>query len=1678
MARSAKVTLGGSGGGSRAPGGKGRKRRRLRRFLIVSCLLIVVLVGGLLAAAPMIAGAVAPGVIEDALNPKLKGSIDVTDVRVRWMRAGSPVQTASVAVYDDRQNKIADVTIQSQVGILSVLGGIGDLGEFVVTGHADVVRHADGTTNIERVFAPLLGGGAQPPAKPAPGGSPPSLPPHLRAVLRIASLTGTYTDESMPAPLRVTLEKLTGRAVFATGQPAELTLDVAILTGAGAAQQRGTLAVQGSVDKLSSAAGALTISRATANITATARDLPIVVADSLGGLGGTLTRAVGERLGFDISVVGTMQQGTGRVALATDGGTSLRGALRFADNVLTTSEPLTFTLDTARAAAANPAIAAALSEGEAARITTLPTLSLTLGNLRIALPAGGAALDLRGAQANVTASLGEMAGTVLVPGQTVARTFRLTPMDVVLKTDDLARGISLATAGEARIDNQAAGVLRIDVTARDLLDATGGVRGGVPTIAGAVVVEEFTIAIVQPILDAIAPDSGLTLTEALGPTLGLRLTAESDSGGGAPPAPGAIPPTTIGLSIDSANVTAGGNLRVASDAVRTLDDQGLWLKIASLAPIAGAMLEPAGVTLESGGQVTFRVQDVNLADPMAQTPPLERARARVSFTISETRGQLKMGAAPTNYRLDPGTLSLTVDGATDAIALVGRLDALITGNGRITAQMDTTLSGMLGQLTGKPQAATSSGEGVRITTQQVGRWLAAVLPEGAPVQVDSGGEIVVALSGLAIAAPPARPAGSSAGKAPAVPEIAQRLTMNVDVTGSGVRFAPVLQAALPGEAAPRPEMIEMTGLTLAARLAPATPPSLTLDSNYTTSGQQFTIGGNLGLAGPLGQATSMREMVPRGRMALSQVPVELLRLVPISIPGSNGEPVNLTAILGEAVGRKVDLVLGLVAPRRDEPAANTTVALRITGRGLRLETGGVLNAEGFAAGESVLTASLTPRLVQMLVNNFAADLPHPPSLTEDASIRATVAPFTLALDENLAPRPGATVSLRAGLETALTVDNLVMASDGNQRPINAGPVRLEGVRATATLPMVLGAAPVPAGTATPPPAGPMALEFAATARRPGRAESSLVALSGTASMNAGVLDARATAAGLDLDWLDASMGKPGMLSGALGPTLRADVTFAGDPAKTAQATLTLAAANLSMAQPARVSLTESAITLAAPLNAVFTATPEWATRYMFGQSDPGNVMARAQNAIPFTVNVANLNITRGPGRGPLVPGEWGVDATITAPEISVLMREGQNLRYISPEVIVRTARNDPRKINASVRMTEARQIAAAGTPAAPAAGQPGPATPTNPAQNILRLSITNLMDDAGQIALSGATAEAIGRIPGFPTELVDALARQNGLLVELLGPAVTIDVTARNVPLAFAAPPPPPTTGLSGAAAAATGAAPRPAPPPGLRGRVEADLRSDRASARLAGDINNMVLTTSEPLAISLSEITRAFSQKIAAGMPLVSTFEKPRSLNPATVQGEAITLPMDGNMANLNGRFAVDLGEIQFSSSNLLGSLLKAAGGQASGVAGRRLQPFNFTITSGVVNYDKFTLPLGEFSISTTGKVNLVDNSMDLIVYLPVGAVADDALGMFNIGLGTSLSQIAPGFTGSLPFRIRGPMGTAKPEPALDIFVKDFGSQLVNPGNLLQRFLPGSGGQSGEGGGRGGLPFFRRGGG
>src|SRR5690606_12183617 len=137
-----------------------------------------------------------------------------------------------------------------------------------------------------------------------------------------------------------------------------------------------------------------------------------------------------------------------------------------------------------------------------------------------------------------------------------------------------------------------------------------------------------------------------------------------------------------------------------------------------------------------------------------------------------------------------------------------------------------------------------------------------------------------------------------------------------------------------------------------------------------------------------------------------------------------------------------------------------------------------------------------------------------------------------------------------------------------------------------------------------------------------------------------------------------------------------------------------------------------------------------------------------------------------------------------------------------------------------------------------------------------------------------------------------------------------------------------------------------------------------------------------------------------AGSLPVVSTLEKTPSHAPGLLRTEDLQIPIDGDVSKLNGTVTVDLGEVNFATRPVFGEFIKALGGQQQGTIGRSIEPFTVRITDGVLEYDKYSLPIGEFSIQTRGRVDLVNRTMNVVTYVPLFALSDEAAGMFNTSL------------------------------------------------------------------------------
>src|SRR5690606_10185024 len=244
-----------------------------------------------------------------------------------------------------------------------------------------------------------------------------------------------------------------------------------------------------------------------------------------------------------------------------------------------------------------------------------------------------------------------------------------------------------------------------------------------------------------------------------------------------------------------------------------------------------------------------------------------------------------------------------------------------------------------------------------------------------------------------------------------------------------------------------------------------------------------------------------------------------------------------------------------------------------------------------------------------------------------------------------------------------------------------------------------------------------------------------------------------------------------------------------------------------------------------------------------------------------------------------------------------------------------------------------------------------------------------------------------------PTPIIDALAQQGGVLAEALGPTVSVRVEA---------------TRLSRQG-----------------GVLRASATSERAEATIGGRVQNGAFVQTEPTQVTLRVITPQLVQELGGSLPVVGTLEKRREDQPAVIRTENLTLPIDGDLSKLSGRVTIDPGVARFSTYGGFAALLRALDQRERGMIGGKIEPFVVNMHNGVLSYDRFRLPLGEFTLETKGSVDLVNRRMDLVTYVPFFALTDEVAGRLSTGLGGVAGALPGGIDRAtlVPLRTSGPL-------------------------------------------------------
>jgi hypothetical protein len=1534
--------------------------------------------------APTIASSLAPGIIAQQAGKALHGSASVKSASLSWR---GPQTLEDLVVLDAKGTEVARATIRADKGLLGLATGGLDVGEVTITkAKVALVRDTQGTLNLASLVKQSPS--PQPTSSDQAASKPITLPKGLKVKLTIDSLDATLTDFSTAAANQ-------------TSTPSTLTLSNLTLSALIDASK--PLDISLSADATSSAAPSASPTASPASqpvkgslaltLNATNWASPSAAGDSTLSLDTAQAKGSLALTSFPVALADALTGGLIKDAkgattpLASVLGESLAANLRFEGSLQAATASLS-----ARTAHLDATGAASLAQGS---LTQQGPLSVRVASPALQRLAPALAPQLVSGEGPTTLTS--------FPDATLT----LTNLALTLPKDGAPLDLRTAAGTLALALSQSQGVVQLP---------------GQP--AQTLVIAPLSATLAATPLAENSSTQHLTLQASTSATLN-----GANAG-------------TLSLSASLANpLDASGKLALPSTGI------------------------PAGL------DATLRVQEVAtvIAQPFVQSLGLDLARD-VGPTLSTL---ITATSSPDN------TAQASSEQASPQQAIPNQAHS---GQGtQLALSLDASAAQLAakGTLLASPTRITSTGEGFTLTLRSAGTLLGALTAQHPSLRVSgqaAGGQV-----GTASLTIPFFDIALAQGT-PALHQSQVQATLkasNLALSSPNSPAGPVQLTSFEGTT-----LLFMGGRVETGGVGTLSHEGSAFGVGYDIKAPGLLVAPQAGKAFALADIWSLR---PTGTIELGGLPTSLLRMLPTAptpantpantqanTPAANAQSLDLASLLREAAGPQLTLrstfapqapapqgsspqTTAATSPQSSIAITTTLVSDRLKGdvRALASDTQVLLQL-------AKIDLSLAPPTFAEVLRQFAPTLDPRPQLLSQATATLTLDPIALPLSSTKSPQLDKAGLLKGRLSVpdAIVVGNLAKPPAGAaptpgasqspqaqaQAPQAQAPqlerVGVRGLSLEFEAPLASLLAPSP-GTATTPGAttsgeakatlrggflGAVAGQSSAGAVR----DMGSMQGSATATLSAG--KPGAIVANFSLESVPASVlgalsNQPTLVPAALGGdvalTSRVSITPGATPgfaSSTLDAQATLTAQNLTM-QPLALRVTPTEITLAQPSTIELWTTPQLAAEFLKPAPDgtpPAFTLAQAtttritltQLRLPRTAGTTPAESPAGsPAGSPATRPTLLAQATIALPGMNLRTRDSKSLQL--GEVSVRAS-----TLQAPAGLAKAGDLAYALTLAS-AQIEGSPRSDAIAFEGHLR----NLTDSGGGFSFARALLDVQGQVPSLPTTIPDTLAQQNGLLVDALGDSVRLALNVAGFPL-----------GDDKAA--------------GKGGSLSATFTSPRASAELRGDIGESVLVFNQPVEARLLEITTGLSGRLVKGLPLVGSFQKNPGDAPASLRGEGLIVPLDKDYSKLNGVLTIDPGEAQFATSGLFNQLLNLAKLREAGQIGRRLGPLTITVQKGVATYPRWGLPLGEFTVQTEGKVDLVRRELDIITWIPAGALADNTIGLFggkNLLGGTVLEAAS-----LLPFRTKGSLDNPSTAPDLALFAETTVKNL-NPVDVIR---------------------------
>lgn len=735
---------------------------------------------------------------------------------------------------------------------------------------------------------------------------------------------------------------------------------------------------------------------------------------------------------------------------------------------------------------------------------------------------------------------------------------------------------------------------------------------------------------------------------------------------------------------------------------------------------------------------------------------------------------------------------------------------------------------------------------------------------------------------------------------------------------------------------------------------------------------------------------------PSGRISLTKLPIDIVRLLPLAPELGVDREIRLFKTV---VGDTLDVS---IAARPDQQPGLFGSSVAIKSRKLNCTVTGRFSQSLVSLSEAKLSTQIDAQTVTSVLERWSPEIKGVPTLTGASTINVSLGAFDLPLDSSSRPvwsQAGeAVVSIESGGQTLLEGLRFTSA-DGIPRDI--GRVGFQSLRFSAQLPFHN------LFNTGQPDARDLKTEFAATIIGPSKSPIADLRAKARVEIDSskpvGPLNLEIGLSKLDTKQLEILLPQGAPVFGALGDSADITSTLVITPGKDLNplnlATATIVATNelksrgIKTDGPVVLAFSPTTLEIRDGVKIECRLAPAFINQMLSGGDTKNASLALTKPTdLIFTVSSCKL-----PRHSSSIPN---VNCSLFAPELQLTDSIGREILMTDLRFGVSTDDSSETKpVNFSMEVKSAAVNAAA---------------TSNPI--IVSGRLENVFGEQGVIDPAAGLLSLRAELKSFPTIVADTLADQKGLLVDLLGDACDISASADRVPLKDLR---------------------------GFDGRQFGfKLSSPRVSTALNGSITDSVFSTSTPLTVSVVEVTNGLTQRFIGAVPVLKKLEKQMVQSPATITERSIRVPIDSDMKKLNGAVIFDPGEVTYQVNPTLASLLKSSAIRTDGIMGNKLQPATVNFTDGVGVLDRYTLPLGEFSVGLEGKVDLVTQKVEMVVWLPASQLADavtgKVTGLLSAGSTTTsdsgtvmstLLELVPNW----PFKVAGPLSSPASNLTLD---------------------------------------------